>query len=238
MLMFYFFQRNLLYYPTPDIEVPGLQSIYFDNDGLTMQGWVINPGQSKALLYFGGNSEQISDNASLFESLLQSYTIYLINYRGYGASHGFPSESALFTDALFLYDAVSQNHSKVSALGRSLGSGVAVHLASKRSTEKLALLTPYDSIAAVAQHHYPVFPAKYLVKDRFDSAKLAPTLTIPVLIVAAKKDQVVPEIHALHLRKRLTNASVTYIAIDSAAHNDITGYQEYHDGLVIFFDED
>ncbi|MFT5505991.1 MAG: pimeloyl-ACP methyl ester carboxylesterase [Gammaproteobacteria bacterium] len=237
MLMFYFFQRNLLYYPTSDIEVPGLQTIYFDHDGLTLQGWVINPGRSKALLYFGGNSELISDNAILLKTLLQSYTIYLVNYRGYGASHGNPSESALLTDARFLYDSVSKNHSEVSALGRSLGTGVAVHLASERPLEKLALLTPYDSIAEVAQHHYPVFPARYLVKDRFDSAKIAPNITIPVLIVAAKQDLVVPEAHAIRLRNHLTSALVTYLSIEGAAHNDITGYLEYHEGLSIFFDE-
>ena len=227
MSLLYFLQRSLLYQPVSGVADIQREAISFDNDGLKLHGWRLNKGQSRAFIYFGGNSETISDNILQFEALFKDYTIYLINYRGYGKSEGKPTEAGLFSDALAIYDQIKASHPSISLFGRSLGSGVAVYLATKRQIDQLFLLTPYDSIAAVAQAHYRFFPVKYLIKDRFDSIQYAPKVTAPVLIITAEFDRVVPIKHSEILRDRLTNTKVIYRMIPGAAHNTVTDFPGY-----------
>ncbi|MFV2030856.1 MAG: alpha/beta hydrolase [Gammaproteobacteria bacterium] len=234
--LLYFLQRNLLYFPVPAPADISSEKISFDNEGLKLRGWRLNGIQPRALLYFGGNSETISDNIPQFETLFSAYTVYLINYRGYGDSEGRPTEAALFSDALAIYDQIQAKHSSISLLGRSLGSGVAVYLAAQRQIYQLLLLTPYDSLAAVAQAHYPIFPVRYLLKDRFDSVKYAPEITAPVLILTAELDRVVPKKHAEILRDRLTGTEPGYRTIAGASHNNVTDFPGYREAIKNFIE--
>ena len=223
----FLFQRNLLYYPVPYQAEIDRDEISFNNEGVELHGWVLNPGKPRALIYFGGNSEAIENNINNFEQIFRGYSVYLIHYRGYGKSQGSPTEAGLFSDALAIYDAIKANHENISIMGRSLGSGVAVYLASKRNTDKLILLTPYDSIAEVAQHHYPFVPARHVARDRFESFRYAEDITAPVLMVTAELDRVVPKERALKLREYFIHTKVEYHMINSAAHNDVTEFNEY-----------
>jgi len=225
----YFMQRSLLFYPVPPVDGISTETIIFTNQDKSLQGWVLNKGQSRALVYYGGNAEDITANIPLLDDLFKHHTVYLINYRGYGKSQGSPSEEGLFSDAVAIYDQLEQQHSSVSLMGRSLGSGVAVYLASKREIDRLYLLTPYDSIAKVAQTHYPYFPTSYLIRDRFESTAYAARLKAPVLIVAAEFDRVVPVKHAENLRDHLTAARVSYHLIAGAAHNNVTDFSQYRE---------
>jgi pimeloyl-ACP methyl ester carboxylesterase len=204
------------------------------NDDLSLHGWILNQGQQKALIYFGGNAEDITHNINQLETLFNNFTIYLINYRGYGKNRGKPSEQGLFSDAIAIYDQIRDKHHSISLMGRSLGSGVAVYLASKRDIEQLFLLTPFDSIAEVAQTHYPFFPARHLVRDRFDSTAYAQNISAPTLIVTAEFDQVIPPKHSQRLRDQLTQTSVSYYRVAGAEHNNLTSFPGYLEVLQAF----
>jgi pimeloyl-ACP methyl ester carboxylesterase len=234
MAVLYIFQRNLLFYPVPPVDGISREAIHFTNQGISLRGWVLNKGQSRALIYYGGNAEDITANIPLFDDLFKHHTVYLINYRGYGKSQGSPSEEGLFSDAVAIYDQLGQRHSSVSLMGRSLGSGVAVYLASKREIDRLYLLTPYDSIAEVAQTHYPYFPTSYLIRDRFESTAYAANLNALVLIIAAEFDRVVPVKHAENLRDRLTAAEVSFHLIAGASHNNVTDFLQYRELVTAF----
>ena len=240
----YFFQRKLIYYPVLPDPTFQAQAITIDNDGVKLNGWVLNPGMSKAVIYFGGNSELITHRSGYFETVFADYSVYLVDYRGYGTSEGSPGEAELFSDALVIYDHINRdlisknlinkdqgNESKpaITAYGRSLGSGVAVYLAANRPLERLILLTPYDSIAEVAQKIYPLFPVRWLIEDRFDSASRAADISIPVLIAGAELDRVIPLEHTLALRQRFSRARIVYQQIKGAAHNDIIDFPQYRE---------
>ena len=227
----YVYQRRLIYYPVALDPSFVAERIVVDNQGTRLQGWVLNPGQRKAVIYFGGNSEMITHRRGFFEDVFRDYSVYLINYRGYGDSEGSPSEAGLFSDALAIYDQLSPRHESISAYGRSLGSGVAVYLAARRPLEKLILLTPYDSVAAVAQKIYPMFPVRYLIKDRFDSAALAPEIEAPVLITSAEHDREIKLSHTLALKQRFTRAPLDYMMISGAAHNNIVDFPDYREAV-------
>jgi pimeloyl-ACP methyl ester carboxylesterase len=118
--------------------------------------------------------------------------IYLLHYRGYGGSSGSPSEKALFADALILFDEVHAKHPDIDVVGRSLGSGIAVYVASLRQVTRLVLVTPFDSLQELAAHQYPYVPVRWLLLDKYESWRFAPHVTAPTLIIAAERDEIVP----------------------------------------------
>jgi len=223
----YIYQRKLIYHPMPVDPEFDADEVSIDNKGTLLHGWVLNPGKPRAMIYFGGNSEMVTHRREYFETVFSDYSVYLINYRGYGKSQGSPNECGMFSDALAIYDELIKQHDSISAYGRSLGSGVAVYLAAMRPLEKLILLTPYDSVAAVAQGIYPLFPTRYLIRDRFDSASRAGSIDVPVLITSAENDREIRLPHTLALKQKFNSALVVYQMIAGAAHNDIIDFPEY-----------
>lgn len=102
--LLFFKQRQLIYYPGAT-QVSAQETDYsLARGGLTLRGWRLNPGKSKAVVYFGGNAERLETSREQFARLFPDRTVYLVSYRGYGASEGRPDQAALFGDALALYD--------------------------------------------------------------------------------------------------------------------------------------
>jgi len=234
----FFYQRKLIYYPVPHDTQFSAEEVSIDNQGIRLHGWVLNPGQRDAVIYFGGNAEMISHRREFFEDVFRDFSVYLVNYRGYGLSEGQPTEAGLFSDALAIYDRVSGRHRSVTAYGRSLGSGVAVHLAAERPLDRLILSTPYDSIAEIGQQSYPVFPVGLLLRDRFDSAARAGGIRTPVLITAAELDRVIRLPRTLALKQAFHNAPLEFRVIAGAAHNDIVDFPAYRDAVRRFLQRD
>lgn len=217
----YLNQRDFIYFPQfTRGDVP--TDFALERDGVTLHGWVVNPGQPDPILYFGGNAERVEGNREDFAEWFPTRSVYLLAYRGFGSSQGQPGEDALNGDALALYDFLRSRHpgQRISVIGRSLGSGVASHVAVQRPVDRLALVTPFDSLAAVATDHYPWLPVGRLMKDRYDSAALLATYPGPVLILRAGRDGAVPAARTDALVEALPEPP-EIIAFARADHNDI-----------------
>jgi pimeloyl-ACP methyl ester carboxylesterase len=152
---------------------------------------------------------------------------YLLHYRGYGGSSGSPSESTLFADALTLFDQVHGQHQNIAVMGRSLGSGIAVYVASLREVARLVLITPFDSLQDVAASHFPYLPVHWILRDKFESWRYAPQVTAPTLIVAAESDEIIPRASTELLGTRFRNGVVSYVTIPGASHNSISESPDY-----------
>lgn len=192
--LLYVKQRHLIYFPQ-HTRVPARSTDFeLQRGDAVLRGWVANPGRSQAIIYFGGNGESVQDNRDEFARWLPGHSVYLVAYRGYGASDGQPGQDALFADALAVFDHVQAAHPQrpVSVIGRSLGSGVASYLSSQRQVGRLALVTPFDSLASVAQSHYPWLPVRWLLRDRYESTRHLAGYRGPLLVVRAGRDDVVP----------------------------------------------
>jgi pimeloyl-ACP methyl ester carboxylesterase len=197
----------------------------------TLSGWLIgarDPPNAPLVFYFGGNAEDISVTGLEVGNKADANFV-LMNYRGYGASDGAPSQSALFTDALSVYDTLidtTVHNGKIVAFGRSLGSGVAVYLASQRKVDAVVLATPYDSIRNVARRHYPWLPVATLIRHPFDSLALAPGLNIQALFLVAERDEIIPPLHAQQLADNW-GGSTRWVLIEGASHNSISADPRY-----------
>ena len=214
-------QRSLLYYPTPAVTAPvaGVERIVLRSDGETLQILRIGPAEGKALIYFGGNAQDVSRVVPPFMKAFPGQPVYLVNYRGYGGSSGNPSEAALLRDAITVFDFVRLRHPDVAVIGQSLGSGVAVFLATVRQIARLVLITPYDSIESVAKNSFPQFPISLLLKDKFMSAARANEVRSPTLILLAEHDEVIPRASSEALIAAFRRLQPVVEVLQGATHN-------------------
>ncbi|APV49217.1 hypothetical protein BWI17_05685 [Betaproteobacteria bacterium GR16-43] len=196
-------------------------------DGAKLAGFLVKPPGPPAplVIYFGGNAEEVTGWAPGAADY-GPRALLLVNYRGYGASEGVPSEAAMFSDALELFDAAMKrgdvDGTRVAVVGCSLGTGVAVHVASQRSVKAVALVSPYDSIRDVAAAHYSFLPVRWVVRHPFDSASRAPLVKAPALIAVGTADTLIPPSHSKRLAS-LWGGPVENIAIEGADHNSVYG---------------
>lgn len=218
----YLGQRWLLYDPVDENHSDNASYEFLHSDGEKLKVWVVNPDRDQAVVYFGGKSEDVHNKALRVRSQLPTHTGYAVNYRGFGGSSGTPSEQGLFADALNLFDRLKARHDSIVVIGRSLGTGVATYLASQRPVSRLVLITPYDSVLAVAQRRYPIYPIPLLLEDRFDSTAYAPAVDAPTLMLIAENDRSIPRPHTAALVAAFGDGRVTQTVIADTGHVSIS----------------
>ena len=211
-------QRRLVFNPciTPECESPRSSGhrtrpvVLRAKDGTRLCGWLLTPlvpGPRPAVMYFGGRSEEVSWVARDAGKLFPGMTVLAMNYRGYGQSHGVPAEIHMIDDGCTLFDWLAElgqvDATRIALVGRSLGSGVAVQVAKQRPVHSVVLITPYDSILAIAKRRFRVMPIEYMLRHRFESIKYAPSLKAPTYILRAFDDDVVPHSHTDQLVGKL-----------------------------------
>jgi pimeloyl-ACP methyl ester carboxylesterase len=133
----------------------------------------------------------------------------------------------LIEDALALFDRVHATYPQIVLIGRSLGSGVAIHVASMRTVARLVLVTPFDSLQDIAARRFPWFPVRWLLLDKFESWRYAAHVTAPTLLLAAEYDEVIPRASTDLLYKHLPTSLTTLIVVPDAGHNTISETTEY-----------
>jgi pimeloyl-ACP methyl ester carboxylesterase len=232
----FFYQRKLIYFPTANIP-HNYEQLQLTHENVTLEIIVLNQGKKEAILYFGGNAEAVVYSAEDFLSVFPLQTVYLLNYRGYGGSSGQPSEAGIFADALFLFDKVLDKQAIISVIGRSLGSGVATYLASKRPVEKMALISPFDSITSVAQNIYMIFPVFLMLLDKYDSISRVKEIEAKTIILVAEHDEVIPRKHSQRLIDEFPPEQISVKIIADSGHNDISNKVEYYQHLKDFFND-
>lgn len=203
-------------------------------DQKKLHGWFIKKTEGQKvplLIYFGGNKEEVSHLLGHVDQF-SGYALGLVNYRGYGLSEGAPNEYLLSQDAEKIYDTLVSRPDitpdKIVVMGRSLGTGVAIQLASTRPVAGIILVTPYDSLVSVAQERLKIFPVSLFMTTRFDSLAKAPALKAPMLALVARHDRTIPKWHADRLVENWGGTTKVKI-FEEAGHSTIQkspGYWE------------
>ena len=235
-LFLYIYQRDFLYFPTPELSTPYAEMI-LQNEGESLKIIVLNKGHKNAILYFGGNAESMAKSSDYIAQQFPDFTVYLMNYRGYGGSTGLSSEEGLYSDALKLYDTIKAKHKRISIGGRSLGSGIAVYVAANREVSKLALITPFDSIVNVAQEMYPLYPVSFLLDDHYDSLSRIKKIRAKTFIVTAQHDKVITSERTQELINAFDPAQLQVKMIKNRGHIDISSDKRYYKIMQEFIGE-
>jgi pimeloyl-ACP methyl ester carboxylesterase len=230
----YTLQRSFQYFPTPRRLGPTQLAGTFQSGDTLLQLTVRPHAGPGAVLYFGGNGEDVSSSVGPLLAAFPEREIVMLHYRGYGGSAGRPTEADIAADAAGLFDKVHAEHPDVIVIGRSLGTGVATRLASTRPVAKLVLVTPYDSLLGIAQRQFPMFPVRWLLVDKYESWRYVPRVTAPVLILRAENDEVIPAASTEALRARFPAGQVDSVVVPGASHNTIGDAPLYVRSLAAF----
>jgi pimeloyl-ACP methyl ester carboxylesterase len=246
VIIMFEFQSHLIFpvhaVPSAGPLPPGAERLSVKTaDGCDLAGIHIpadEPAKAPVLILgFGGNAWNAQDVAEYLHELFPDEEVVAFHYRGYAPSQGSPSAEALIADAPLVYDlAVKQVKPKrVVAVGFSIGSGIAAKLAAARKLDGLILVTPFDSLKAVAQSMYPWLPIGPFFEHEIDAATALEKLDLPVAIIAAERDEIVAGERTDALRKRVPNL-VLDRTIARAGHNDIYARSDFHEAIREAFD--
>jgi len=183
-----------------DAHVPGMRAVTLHTaDGLSLVAGYRPAGSGQpTILYLHGNGGNIllrAGRMAIFAAF--GWGELFPEYRGYGPNQGAPSEAGFNQDALAAYAFLHQAHvpaDHIVLYGESLGTGVAVRLATERQVGAVVLDSPYTSIAAVAQRDFPYLPAALLIKNPFPLLTLIPAIHAPLLVMQGADDVVIPPV--------------------------------------------
>lgn len=225
-------QGSFLYHPMPARFEDAGTITRFDADGARLLVSTHAEPGNLAVLYFGGNGEDVSQSLPLLVSAFPHASIYAPHYRGYSGSTGTPTEKNLVADGVALFGRIYREHGDVIVIGRSLGSGVAIQVASVRPASRLILVTPYNSIAELAAQRFRFVPIRWLLTDTYESGQFAPRISVPTTIIAAQRDGVIPMASTLRLLSHFKPGTATITVVRNAGHNDISGRPEYVTALL------
>ena len=223
-------QERLIFFPQPVASTAHLPTRaspleVVAADGTHLRGWVVKgtTTPAPAVIYFGGNAEEVSWTLADARWPRQ-WSIVSLNYRGYGTSEGTPGEPALTADALAIYDAVTQRQDidprRIVVFGRSLGTAIAVHLAAERSIAGAVLVSPYDSLTEIGKRHYPWLPVSLLLRHRFDALADATRNQTPLLAIVGGADSIIPPERSRALFDAWAGPK-TWQVVPGADHNDL-----------------
>ncbi len=238
---------HFIYMPQPISDAAALQIarsspraeeiVLAAGDSVRLHGWLVNhrdQGVKPLLIYYGGNADEVSwllAHAHRFPA----YAFLLMNYRGYGRSEGVPRQDRLFADALLAFDAIAArpeiDRQRIVVWGRSLGTGVATHVATQRSVAGVMLVSPYDSMRALADRHMPYLG--WLLTQPFDSLSLVPRVKVPLLALAAVQDTLVPIDHT----QRLVSAwggPKRLVVLREGDHNSLSEFPTFWEAIDAF----
>ncbi|MBC3847527.1 alpha/beta hydrolase [Winogradskyella echinorum] len=234
----YFFQEKILFLPTTleqDYQYQfnfNFEELFLktDDDALinALHFKVENP--KGVILYFHGNAGDLSRWGIIAEYFVEmNYDVLVMDYRTYGKSTGKLSEKVLYSDAQFCYNYLLKHYSEkqITLYGRSLGTGIASQLASINKPNQLILETPYYSILDVAEHRFPMFPVKKLLKYHFPTFQYLPKTDCSVTIIHGTDDSVVPYSSSKKLSE-LNLQNLNFVTVDGGNHNNLIEFEAYH----------
>ena len=203
-------------------------------DGNRLHGIHIRPAsagqQARTLVVgFGGNAWNAEHAAAALHEIYPEAHVIGFHYRGYRPSTGSPSAAALIDDAPLVLDLAIDRvrPERIVAVGLSIGSAVAASLGNRSGVDGVILVTPFDSLKAVAAQLYPWLPVGLLFKHELHTVELLGTAQVPVAIVAAERDEIIPTERTDALRAAVPNL-VYDRTIERAGHNDVHHGPEFH----------
>ena len=237
----YFTQTSIIFpsrlVPPAGPLPPGAERIELTApDGVRLEGVHIPTASSRdsgtTILGFAGNASNAAAIAEFLHVLYPEHEVAAFHYRGYRPSAGTPDAAAILADAPLIHDLVRERlrPRRLIVVGISIGSGVAAGLSTQRPVDGLILVTPFDSIRAVARQKFPWLPIGLLLRDDLRSDEYLRGSPVRVAIIAAEQDGVIPPERTEALRRAVGNLVMTAI-IPGTEHNSIAFHPEFRERM-------
>ncbi|WP_299617679.1 alpha/beta hydrolase [Pelagibius sp.] len=206
-------------------------------NGESLRGVHLPPARERSrerlvVLGFGGNAWNAGSLAVFLHQLFPEAEVVTFHYRGYEPSSGSPSAAALLADTPVVYDHVLEavGAERVVAVGISIGASIAAELAAQRPLAGLILVTPFDSLEALARDHYPWVPVGWLLRHHMSTVESLRGLATPTALITAERDTVVPPRRTVAVRRAISSL-VLDRTIKGAGHNDLFGRPDFREAM-------
>lgn len=240
-MAFYFAQERLIF-PAPNVAVDGYEDETFkrvtiptpDKEELFALHHPSENGEATLLIFHGNGDAAVFQKAKGTALAKQGFGVLLVEYRGYPGSSGKPTEKGLLIDGRAAYDfIIKEKEQPIGFYAHSLGTGIAVNLATERSVFSVVLESPFDSLMAVAQDRMPWLPVSLLLKHKFRSDLRIQNISAPILIIHGDQDGVVPIKHGKRLHD-IASSKATFEEIKNAHHNDLASFGAIEKAISFF----
>lgn len=239
-LLLYLAQDKLIFYPE---RLPENYSFQFDAafeerffdapDGTRIHALHFRRPDSEGLVYYHhGNAGSLRDWGSVYPEFTErGFDLLIYDFRGYGKSGGSRNEAALLADALLIYDGAADEYADrpIILYGRSLGTGIAGYVASKRRADALILESPYRDFRSLARHHMPWVPG-FMVRYRLPLIHYIEAVDSPVYLIHGTGDDIVPYRASSQLTEAFPDKARLF-TVQGGGHNDLDMHQAYRDAL-------
>ncbi len=240
--MLYFLQEKLIFLSTKlpidhvfSFSQPFEEIFLTSKDGAKLNAVHFKQEKPKGLiLYFHGNAGDLSRWGTIATFFVgKQYDVIIMDYRTYGKSTGKLSESALHEDAQLFYDYALKKYDEqfITLYGRSLGTGIAIRLASNNKPSKLILETPFYSLMDVAKERFPFLPVKWLLQYKLLSFKYVGDISCPITVFHGTNDDVVPYESGKRLFVSIPNHDKKMYTIEGGEHNNLVQFKAYLKGV-------
>lgn len=226
--------ETMLVYPAPKYPDGDWQATWLEReevnfsspDGTKLHGWYVEHPQPKAVvLYCHGNGTHVAHLGEFLRQMRDDFqvSIFAYDFRGYGRSEGKPIETGILQDSeaaqKWLAERASIPPEQLVLMGRSLGGGIALHLAAENGARGVILQNTFTSLPDAAATHYPWLPVRLLMKNRYDSLSRINRYSGPVLISHGTADTIVPFTHGQKLFE-VAKGPKEFFEIAGGGHND------------------
>lgn len=245
--------QDRIAFPAPRARLPDLAALGLDgtrvevptSDGITLRGWYFAPSEGSrnaagGLLWFHGNMETVAGLADVFRAVRPTNRgVLALDYRGYGESGGRPTEEGLYRDGdaawAFLAARPEIDAARIAVYGRSLGSAVALAVATTHPVCAVVLDSPFTSARAMTRAHFWFLPPS-LLRQRLDNVARAATLDAPLMVIHGTADKLAPI--AMGRAVAAAGRASEFLAIEGAEHNETYAFAgaRYRDAVRTFLD--
>lgn len=226
-------EKRFVFFPTREVECTpdqlgiAYEDVYFNtSDGVRLNGWFVPGSSGLTWLCFHGNGGNIGHRAAEIALLHHNLGINLLifDYRGYGRSLGTPSERGTYLDARaafnYLRSRPDVDGERIVYFAHSLGTAVAVELATTEAPLGLILVSPLTSMQPMARIAFPLLPLGWLTKDKYNSLARIGSIRAPLLTVHGEEDALVPVSQGEELF-RAANEPKRLQLLAETGHNDV-----------------
>lgn len=235
----YYLQDRILFHPEKkekdhvyDFPIPHkeVNIPYNDSCNINMVQFTAGDKPKGVVLYFHGNRKNIAWYAKYAPNFTKNgYEVWMMDYPGYGKSTGSITEELLYNYAQQLYVLAASRFGKDSIIlyGKSMGTGIAAYLASRKNCKELILETPYYSITSLSAHYFPIYPVEKMIHYKILTYQYLQEVIVPVTIFHGTSDGVIPYSNAAKLKPFLKPGD-QFITIEGGSHNDLADFDLYH----------
>lgn len=227
-------EPRIAFYPIEGVQqTPAAAALPFTDlriptaDGETLHAWWLEAPEPRAqVLFFHGNGGNLSLWLDVIvEGRRRGFSVLAIDYRGYGASTGRPSEKGLYRDAeaaaRYLAERLKRSTSPVIYWGRSIGSPVAAHAATVIPPEGLVLESPMPNVRTLLRTNPVMWLLSFLSSYRFPTSRFLEKYDGALLVIHGDRDSIVPFRAGRQVYDHAPTSRKTFVQIDGADHNDL-----------------